>query len=114
MKLKFDKIISNLKQFFYFFDNYKKISRVMILINNSRLLKMILKEKSKSLSLSSFLFSFLFLSSISIISIIIISKSIYNILNINNKIIMNDNISSQIDNSMISIFHILNIISYLE
>ena len=110
MKLKFDKIISNLKQFFYFFNNYKKISRITISINkNSRKSKVISKIKSEisSSSLS-------FLLSISITSIIIISKSIYNILNINNKIIMNDNTQSQIDNSMIFIFHILNIISHSE
>ena len=114
MKLKFDKIALNLKRFFYSLDNYKKISRIAILIDNSRLSKVILKEKSKSSSSSSFSFSFLSLSSISITLITIISKSIYNILNTNNKIIMNDNIQSQIDNSMISIFHILSIISHSE
>ena len=86
MKLKFDKIISNSRQFFYSFDNYKKISRIIILINNSRKSKVILKIKSKTSSSS-----LSFLLSISIISITIISKSIYDTLDINNKIIMNDN-----------------------
>ena len=82
----------------------------MISIDNSRKSKMISKIKSKASSSS----SSSFLLSISIISIIIISKSIYDILDTNNKIIINDNTQSQIDNSMISIFYILDIIFHLK